>query len=342
MSGKVDQFGWVTKCARIVLVAGLVLLTIALALTVAAGSVAYVQQNHWLALYPYAIAVVVQIIAMGWLIVRFGMISLSAVAESEINNIAGRLSRIETLLDDISKSQRKQSDLASLSDQAKSLIFRDREIETMRETIHEDIMRQDYKSALSLIESMESRLGYLDEAARLRAEVETSKQGTQQEKIDAAIKRIQELIELRQWARAMREADRAAKAYPESDKAAALRNQVEAARSGHKTQLLQAYDDAVRKNNVDRSIELLQELDLYLTPQEGAALEESARGMFRAKLHNLGVQFAIRVTEKQWADAASIGEEIVLKYPNTRMAQEVRQKMDMLKARAGATASTVH
>jgi outer membrane protein assembly factor BamD (BamD/ComL family) len=64
-------------------------------------------------------------------------------------------------------------------------------------------------------------------------------------------------------------------------------------------------------------------------------MEESARGVFRAKLHNLGVQFAICVTDQRWAEAIEVGEQIISEYPNTRMASEVRSKMDQLRARAG-------
>ena len=85
--------------------------------------------------------------------------------------------------------------------------------------------------------------------------------------------------------------------------------------------MLQSYGEAVRKKDVDRSIELLHELDIYLTPQEAAALQESARGVFRAKLHQMGVQFAICVTDERWSEAIRAGEDIVREFPNPRMAQ---------------------
>ena len=59
---------------------------------------------------------------------------------------------------------------------------------------------------------------------------------------------------------------------------------------------------------------------------------ESARGVFRAKLHNLGVQFAIRVTDQNWSEALVIGEQIMDEYPNTRMAQEVQEKQRLAEA----------
>ena len=76
-------------------------------------------------------------------------------------------------------------------------------------------------------------------------------------------------------------------------------------------------------------------MDNYLTPTEAAALEESARDVFRARLHNMGVQFSLFVTEQAWHKALKLGKEIIREYPNSRMAEEVRQKIDTLKQRAG-------
>jgi hypothetical protein len=341
MSGQTERFSWVSKFAKIVFFATLGLIVVALAATVTAGLVTYYSEAGQLwDLYPYAIGVVAGLIVAGLSIMAFAAMKIAVAGEQTLSNAEGRLSRIETLLDDVSKSQRKLVDLASLSDQAKSLIFRDREIETMRETIHEDIIRQDYQSAQSLIDSMEKRLGYVDEAARLRGEVESSRLATEQEKIDDAMGRIQKSIDGKQWASALREAQRLQKAFPHVSRVSAIPKMIDTSRSKHKRDLLQAYDDAVRQNDVDLSIELLKELDLYLSPQEGAALEESARGVFRAKLHSLGMQFSLRVTEEKWLDAISVGQQIVRQYPNTKMAQEVRQKMDMLKTRA-STATAV-
>jgi hypothetical protein len=43
------------------------------------------------------------------------------------------------------------------------------------------------------------------------------------------------------------------------------------------------------------------------------------------------VQFAIAVTDQQWATAVRIGEQIVQGFPNSRMAGEVRQKLEALR-----------
>ena len=93
---------------------------------------------------------------------------------------------------------------------------------------------------------------------------------------------------------------------------------------------------AVRRNDIDGSIELLREMDRYLSPQEAAALAESARGVFRKKLHNLGMEFSFAVNEKRWPAAVTTGEQIAEGFPNSRMAMEVRQKLDALRQLASA------
>lgn len=283
----------------------------------------------------YAIALVIaSLVAAIWTLFLYVNLRIALRTQIASESSAHHIERLESLLEDIARSARKQVELTALSDQSKSLLFRDREIEAFRETIHEDLMRQDYRSAQALIDTIENRLGYVEEAARLRAEVEASQKATLQEKIDQAISRVKKTLEQKDWPRALREAKRLVRLFPHNNEIAALPGQVEAARVGHKRDLLESYGDAVRKNDVDRGIEMLKELDTYLTPQEAAALEESARGVFRAKLQHLGVQFALRVTEGQWSDAIVVGEEIVREFPNSRMAQEVRQKMDSLKAKA--------
>ena len=94
--------------------------------------------------------------------------------------------------------------------------------------------------------------------------------------------------------------------------------------------LLTAWDDAVKRQDTDRSLEILKELDQYLTPNEGLALQEAARDIFRTKLHNLGVQFSLAVSEKRWNKAFEVGKEITQNFPNSRMAKEIHEKIEIL------------
>jgi tetratricopeptide (TPR) repeat protein len=329
-------FRWVNRTARVCLVGVWILLAlgviacIALIVNAVLGGWAWARDAVWVVALPVAL------LLAGCAAVGYGLVLVLTRIYRVAERTHGRLDRLESVVEDQHALTRELVELARMSEQAKSLLYRDRELEAFRETIHTDIIRQDYASAEILIDALEQRYGRPDEAAELREQIEESRNASLSEKIDAAISRVNDLIVRRNWSQALREAERIAKLFPDNTKVAALPDRIENARSTHKRELLQKYGEAVRKNDIDRSIDLLRELDGYLTPQEAAALEESARGVFKAKLHNLGVQFAIFVTEGQWNKAIETGEEIVQEFPNSRMAREVSEKMDQLRARASA------
>ena len=102
-------------------------------------------------------------------------------------------------------------------------------------------------------------------------------------------------------------------------------------KEGRKKELLRTWDEAIKKQDTDHSLRILKELDLYLTPSEGLALQEAASEMFKNKLHNLGVQFSLAVSDKQWETALQTGEGICHDFPNSKMAGEIRSKLPILR-----------
>jgi hypothetical protein len=112
-------------------------------------------------------------------------------------------------------------------------------------------------------------------------------------------------------------------------------------REARKAELLAAWHEAVKQTgleddiDVDRAMEVLAELDGYLTREEARQLEESARGVFRAKLAQYGTQFELACKDKRWREALEIGLQIVEEFPNSKMAQQVQQMEGALRQRAG-------
>jgi hypothetical protein len=191
-----------------------------------------------------------------------------------------------------------------------------------------------WESAMNLIGELDEKFGCKQEALQLRAELDEFRKATIQEKIDKSIKHIESLWMIHHYEEAQREVDLMMKMYPQDDRVQALEGQTDKRQQDHKKELLARWDKAVKNNDVDQGVELLKLLDNYLTPTEAAALEESARGVFKAKLHNMGVQFSLFVTEKEWIKALKLGKEIIDEFPNSRMAQEVRDKLPVLEERA--------
>jgi len=304
------------------------------------------------ALVAAAVYLALRIGGWGWLLPALAILAISAgtfavaqiraVATSVARNertareVADRLKRLESLTDSLHQSARRLAELARMSDAAKSVLFRRRETQAIEEALHEHLIGADYEAAERFANEVETRLGRAELAAGLRDEIDAARKTSAEQKIHAAIARVDAFLADHQWTRAMRSAQRLIQSHRDHEKVAALPDRIRDARNAHKLSLLAEYDEAVRNNFIDRSIELLVELDHYLTPTEAAALEESARGVFKAKLHTLGVQFSMRVTEENWPEAVAIGQEIMREYPNSRMAREVTEKMDRLTALVAA------
>lgn len=221
-----------------------------------------------------------------------------------------------------------------LSEFARSISHRNKERTVLRLAINEEIIRGDWEAAYALVEQLEARHGYKNEATRLRAEVDRSRDLNRQHAVHDAVEHVRAHMKAHDWDRARREMDDLIARHadhPEIRDLPALFNKM---RGEHKRRLLKTWDESVQRNEIDRGIAVLKELDQYLTPNEAAALEESARGVFQAKLHNLGVQFSLSVSEANWPKALEIGRQIMEEFPNSRMAQEVRDRIHILSKRA--------
>jgi hypothetical protein len=327
----------VARFARLALIVTLLLMGLTFLTSLAVSLMLAITQGASLvAVVGFSMGMLASLLVAGWAVVAYGVVRVLVANEAHIDAAGSHLERLETLIGDQAQSLRQIHEQACLSDKAKRLLYRDHELDAFRESIQHALFRQDYDAAEQLIDEIEQDIGYAEEARRLRKEVTDYRSATMEEKAQAAVNRVEQLITKREWSRALRETRRLAGSFAEYPKVAELPRRIHLARTQHKRQLLQAYGEATRRNDVDRSIGLLKELDAYLTPQEAAALSESARGVFKARLNNLGVQFAIFVEDEQWEQAIASGEEIVREFPNSRMAQEVRSKMSTLQARASA------
>lgn len=156
------------------------------------------------------------------------------------------------------------------------------------------------------------------------------------EKLDA-------LLAKHQFDQAIKEAHKIQRLYAESPQVRDVHKTVAHAREQYKHDLEREFLEAAKVDDVDRAVELLKELDMYLTEQEAEPFRETARGVIGKQRENLGVQFKIAVHDKEWLRAVSVGEQIIREFPNSRMADEVRSMLDLLRERAaGQRAAQAH
>ncbi|HEX2971384.1 MAG TPA: hypothetical protein VHP11_03575, partial [Tepidisphaeraceae bacterium] len=194
--------------------------------------------------------------------------------------------------------------------------------------------KSDWSAALILANEIETVFGYKQEADRIREEIRVQREMEIRKQVNEGLVVIDRHCRGEQWTLALQEAQRLMQAFPDDAQAQRLPQEIEARRQNLKKQLLQAWNEAVDRHDIDGSIEILRQLDSYLTPAEAQASQDQARQVFKDKLLLLGQQFAIAMKNRAWAEAIRLGESIISEFPNSRMAQEVREKMDLLRQKA--------
>ena len=242
----------------------------------------------------------------------------------KLEEVARALGHISQGLSEISRSTR-------LSESAKAIAFRDTERESLQEAVLLKLDQLDFEAAYELIDDIAQRHEYGDLADQLRKQAESKQNAARNERIEEFVSEIETLLSGYQWSKASVRIEGLIKAYPGSARALSMRQRLHIKKEEHKRELLSAWDEAVKRQDTDKSFEIIKELDMYLTPNEALALQEAAKDVFKNKLHNMGVQFSMAVSDKHWTDALDVGERIIEEFPNSRMAGEIRSKIDVLR-----------
>jgi hypothetical protein len=255
---------------------------------------------------------------------------VSGIVETLRDNSA-KMAEAAKALEDIRSDLVQINHSTRISDSVKAIAFREDDRQSLREAVFEKLKQRDFESAYEIIDEISIHSGYRTLAAELRQQVDTYRNATEDERIDQAIEHIRTHFRNARWAKASIQIEALIKEHPDSEKARAMRQQLIDNKEERKKILMAAWDDAVQQQDTDRSLAILRELDMYLTPNEGLALQEAARDVFKTKLHNMGVQFAMAISDKQWEAALEVGQQIIRDFPNSRMATEIQGKISVLR-----------
>jgi hypothetical protein len=333
-----QRLGNVRRTVRVGCVLGLVgLIAIAaVGIVLFSGQRDYDSQRFLLGMAAFAGAVVVGAV----LVFVWGLLDVLLKIEATTFRVYDVLRDVQTGSDGQREYLRVVAENAQLSDAARAITHREKERNALRLAINEEIIRGDWEAAYALVELLEARHGYKNEAMRLRRELDQSRDQDQNQELYDRVERARSLMTAQDWDRARHEMEALIAKYPQHERVRELTKFFTKCRNDHKRQLLKEWDESVQRNEIERGITVLKELDQYLTRNEAASLEESARGVFRAKLHNLGVQFSLAVADQNWKQALDVGRQIADEFPNSRMAQEVRDHMEVLCKRAEETEET--
>lgn len=283
--------------------------------------------------------------SLGVVVSLAGLGIAAAVAAGTRANDHGHLDgRIDILSDRLLQATEllaRISDQQLLSDRAKSVAFREKDRDALRRAIQEEINRGDWDASLRLADEIETAFGYRAEASRFREEVRVRRQEQIRRQIQDVVDVIDRYTRAEQWNAALREAERLMSMFPDNEQVRGLPLEIDRRRQEHKKRLLESWQEAVDRHDTDGSIEILKQLDAYLTPAEASGMEEQVRQVFRERREQLAKQFGDAVHDHKWAEAIRIGETIVREFPEARMAQEVREKMPVLRQQAQGTGTPV-
>jgi hypothetical protein len=260
-------------------------------------------------------------------------LNLAASRRSHVRHQTEFMTTLSDRLEGISILLNLMSEQQLLSDRAKAIAFREKDHDALHRAVVEEIGHQNWEMAYLLANDIETQFGFKQEADEFRQEITAKRTDLHRRQLAELLAPIDRHIKGEAWGAALQEAHQLMERFPEDSQCQRLPDEIEARRQQRKQQLRQSWQDAIDRHDVDGSIEILKRLDVYLTPAEAESMQEIARNVFKEKREALRIRFSQAVKEQRIVDAVRLGEEIMNDFPNTRMAQEVREMMDALKQR---------
>ncbi len=250
--------------------------------------------------------------------------------------VRGQARGLDRTLMELARALSTMTQEAGLSEGAKRVLHRRQERELLRRAIEQDIQDEDWDAAMVLVKELAERFGYRADAEEFRTRIERARLQTLDRQVVDALGALDDLIRANNWTESYAEAARIQRLFPESHRVDGLRERVDESRQRYRRELERKFLVAAQREQLDEAMSLLKELDQYLTPGEAAPLEEVARGVVVKSRENLGVRFKLMVQDHQWAEALEAGERLVSEFPNSRMADEVRGLLPVLRERAAS------
>jgi len=221
-----------------------------------------------------------------------------------------------------------------LSEDAKRVMYRDREIKLLYDAIEGHIRNGEYNAGLILCDALTNLYGIGHDAENIRRRIEQARQQHQETEMANALQQFDQLLSLRDWPAAYQDAARIKRLFPESAAAHDVDRRLHAARSEHRQHLEAQFVHAAESDDVASAMDYLRQLDRYMTREDAARLSNTANHIISRHREDLTNRFKDAVNSHRWADAATAGDAIMSEFPNTKMADEVRSMIDLLRTRA--------
>lgn len=276
----------------------------------------------------------IQVLATSCLIGSFAALAAWPLAMAAAPQPGRANDRTQRLLDEQNRLLVQIHEHTMLTEGSKRVLYRSKELQLLRSAIEGDIGKGDYDAALTLCRIMAEEFGFREEAEGFREIIESARRDRFDQQIRDALAILDEALAQRNWTAAHAEASRMRRLYPDSSAVSELDGRISSAREEHKRQLRDRFLAAADHGDVETAMSLLRELDRYLTKDEAQQLQETAASVVARHRENLSVQFNIAVRDRNWSEAVKAGNHIIREFPNSKMADEVRSMLEVLRTRA--------
>jgi len=267
-------------------------------------------------------------------VVAVALFLVGCIRWAFVDDYGQRVRSLESNLASANEHLKQISERLLISEAAKRITCRDKDRQALRQAIEEDLSRGDFDAALVLVNEMAKTYGYALEAEEFRERIQNARAASLNARIAQSMVGFENLLNNAEWDKAHAEAAKIQRLYPDAPQVRDLPRRVKEAWQARKHDLERRLLQSASHDDVEGAMEALRELDRYLTPQEAAPFLEVARGVIGKKRQNLGVQFKLAIQDREWTQAVAVGEQIIREFPNTKMADEVRSTIDILRERA--------
>ena len=220
-----------------------------------------------------------------------------------------------------------------MSENAKRVLFRDRELSVLRSTVQDDIAKGEFHSALVLCDQMATVFGAVEESEVLRSKVQAIIHEHHDARIREEIERLQTFLAQHKWVDAYQYAAKLRRLFPDSPRLHGVEQHIADTRTQYRHELEAKFLYAAEMENVEQSMKLLRELDGYLTPDEARRFRDTATDIITNYRESLRARFEMSVSDHRWHEAIEFGEVIIDQFPNTKMAEEAQTMLETIRIR---------
>jgi hypothetical protein len=223
----------------------------------------------------------------------------------------------------------------AMSEATRSLLVRKREIEVFVKHIELAINEGDWPEADRLIAMFQDHFGDATLAGQLRGQLESARGAADDRDIRSRIGEIRKLMDEPNFPAAELALTRLGQQYPNDRRLDDLRSTFVRAQKRYQSATREQFARLLEEGKFEQAAPLIDEMT-WLEPAELNACRDQWKDRVRVLQQDARAAFTAAVKEKQWSKAIEHGEEILRRFAETALANDVGKLIDRLREKAAS------